>query len=184
MLSLKSSNLSMIKHPHYVNALSTKSDIREHLGILNALAMDCYVVVELGFRTGISTTAFLAAGATVHSYDIKKNDARVRALAKQYKKFNFWEGDSRRVDIPKCDLLFVDTDHTWQTTFSELSKHHAKVKRWVVLHDTVTYGRKDPSGKEPGIMDAIEDFIDINPQWKIKMHLRNSNGLTILEKVE
>jgi len=170
----------------YQEHLNRDSDIREHLGLLHGLAMNKAVqlrVVELGFRTGVSTSAFLAAGAHVTSYDIDKCRSHVQHLAKVYPDtFVFKQGDSRTCDIPKCNLLFIDTDHTYATTLAELNRHHLKVGQTIVLHDTETFGHKDRKpGTGPGLMQAIGEF-NLYHDWCIRMHLQNCNGLTILKR--
>ena len=177
----------MRNHPSYVRNLADSSDIQEHLGLLRGLAMQCEQVVELGFRTGVSTSAFLAAGVKVRSYDIEHYPCRpfVQKLAKEYPDtFSFKVGDSREVDIPECNLLFIDTDHTEATTLQELSRHNKYVSTWIVLHDTVSFGRKDrPPGKGAGVMSAIDTFLaDPGDNWMQWLHLINNNGLTILKR--
>lgn len=172
-----------MKHAHYITNLANHSDIREHLGLLRGLALECDVVVELGFRTGVSTSAFLAAERPkVYSYDLESNHGVVSRLKKAYPKFRFVIGDSRKVIIPECDMLFIDTDHTEATTKAELENHHQYVKRWIVLHDTKKFGRVDRiPGKGQGVMTAIENFISPR-DWRIILHINNNNGLTILER--
>lgn len=178
----------------YTKNLAKPSDIQEHLGLLHGLAMEGNKkVVEFGFRTGISTSAFLAAGAHVTSYDIDKASCRpyVKALAAEYPDtFAFYEGDSREVDIPDCDLLFIDSDHTYATTLIELRRHWMKVRGYIVLHDTTTFGHKDREpGKGPGIYTAIRDWETEmesethHPPFRRFLTLRNNNGLTVLEKL-
>jgi hypothetical protein len=161
--------------------LAAHSDIREHLGLLKGLAMECDLVVELGFRTGVSTSAFLAAHKpNVISYDLMPSpQAKLLACPN----FDFRIGDSRTVDIPKCDLLFIDTDHTEATTRLELAQHFNKVRRWIVLHDTETFGRRDRApGKGKGILAAVDEFLESWPWWTMILQIRNNNGLTILER--
>ena len=172
----------------YQEHLNRHSDIREHLGLLHGLASsDCVEsVVELGFRTGVSTSAFLAAGVKVHSVDINQCKSHVQHLAKVYPDtFVFKVGDSRKVEIPECDLLFIDTDHTYATTFAELCLHEMHVDLWIVLHDTVSFGRKDRApGKGAGVMSAVEAFLaEPGENWKMLLHLPNNNGLTVLERI-
>ena len=171
----------------YQEHLSRHSDIREHLGLLHGLAMNKAVqlrVVELGFRTGVSASAFLAAGAHLTSYDIDaKCKPHVQRLARDYPKtFVFKVADSRECEIPECDLLFIDTDHTYATTLRELEKHHEKVRLNIILHDTETFGHKDRKpGTGPGLMQAIGEF-NLAHDWRIRMHLPNNNGLTVLKR--
>lgn len=170
-------------HNHYMANLVQPSDIREHLGLLRGLALECDVVVELGFRTGISTSAFLAAERPkVYSYDTRPDIQSLKRIRKAYPFFQFIVGDSRKIDIPTCDMLFIDTDHTEATTRTELSRHHERVNRWIVLHDTKTFGRVDRMpGKGNGILTAVELFLANHP-WKIILQINNNNGLTILER--
>ena len=172
---------------NYTRHLSRPSDIQEHLGLLCWLAMKCGTVVELGFRTGVSTSAFLAGGAKVISYDISDGcKPYVLSLAKEHPKtFTFKIGDSRKVKIPECDMLFIDTDHTEATTKIELDLHSRSVGRWIVLHDTDTFGLRDrPPGKGGGLRPAIKEFIhDPDNYWRPILDLPNNNGLVILERL-
>ena len=52
-----------------------------------------------------------------------------------------------------------------------------------MFHDTVTYGRKSMDGKDKGLMDAIEEFLENNDEWKIENHYEYNNGLLVLERV-
>jgi predicted O-methyltransferase YrrM len=171
----------------YQEHLNRHSDIQEHLGLLRGLAMQCDTVVELGFRTGVSTSAFLAADAQVTSYDLDPRcKVHVQRLAKLYPdKFTFRLGDSRQIEIPECDLLFIDTDHTEQTTWLELYNHADNVKMWIVLHDTVSFGRRDrPPGRGKGVLTAVDRFLTAPSQgdWVQWLHLTNNNGLTLLKR--
>lgn len=172
----------------YTQNLRLPSDIQEHLGLLNGITRPSDLVVEFGFRTGISTSAFLAAGARVRSYDIDEGCRKwVRPLAKEYpRRFSFKVGDSRKVEIPECQLLFIDTSHVYETTKIELARHESKVETWIVIHDVTTFGRKDrPPGKGPGIMTAVDEFLsDPDCGWKQWLFLQNSNGMAILKRCE
>lgn len=175
----------------YQKNLAIKSDIQEHLGLLHGLAMDCQTIVEFGFRTGVSASAFLAAGAYLTSYDIDKIGTRphVQALANEYPDtFSFKHANSCNVEIPECDILFIDSDHTEETTAFELERHHSKVTQFIILHDTQTFGLKDRSpGTGKGIMTAVSRFIDQTTpgeDWDMMLHLPNNNGLAILKRVD
>lgn len=171
---------------YYTKHLLANSDIREHLGLLHGLALDCNKIIELGLRSGVSTSALLASGANVTSYDNDKSCAKyANDLRKAYPHTFAWIlADSRKVMIPECDMLFIDTDHTYATTKTELFRHRVSVRKWIILHDTETFGRKDRKpGTGPGIMTAIDEFTkEFCHVWRVMLHLRNNNGLTILEK--
>jgi hypothetical protein len=97
------------------------------------------------------------------------------------------EEDTLEASIEDTDLLFIDTKHTYHQLSQELYLHSEKVKTYIIIHDTETYGRKDEGKKERagkhGLMTAIEDFLGNNPEWKIKEHFENNNGLTVLKRV-
>lgn len=174
-----------MKHSQYLAHLARHSDVREHLGLLRGLALECDVVVELGFRTGVSTSAFLAAERPkVISYDTMPSGRHGQELSQEYgERFSLVKGDSREVSIPECDLLFIDTDHTEETTRAELRLHSSKVKRWIVLHDTKTFGRTDRKpGKGKGILAAVDWFLGQCPGWLEHLQLNNNNGLTLLKR--
>ncbi len=166
----------------YLRNSRQKSDIHEHLGILFGLAATCEDVVELGFRTGISTTAFLASGAKVTSYDIKACEPHVSNMKKMAgDKFTFIKGDSRKVEIPWCDMLFIDSYHTGAQLFLELDRHADSSRKLVVLHDTVKFGDKGQDGK-PGLTLGINKFLEVNKHWWVKLRLPHNNGLTVMER--
>lgn len=181
------------------------TDIVEHLNTLRNLANKCEHVTEFGTRFGISTSALICGQPdTVVSYDINKGffepyQSEVEALAQAAGvNFQFVEGDVLGVSIEETDLLFIDTYHTYNQLTKELNKHNSKVKKYIVLHDTVTYGTTDEKPYEYGVVSedlkglqrareglwvALEDFLAASPDWRIKEHYENNNGLTVLEKV-
>lgn len=166
----------------YLKNLRTKGDIQEHMGILFGLATTCEHVVEIGFRTGISTTAFLASGAKVTSYDILKCHPFASNLKKLAgDKFTFIQGDSRKVEIPECDMLFIDSYHSGAQLHAELVRHADSSRRLIVMHDTQKFGAKGQDGK-PGLRSGINKFLDFNHHWWVKLNLGNNNGLTIMER--
>ena len=169
---------------HYKNMLATKSDIQAHLPTLRQLVRVGWTVVEFGFRTGISTSAFLAGGADVISYDIDAKTCKPYAqhyfkIAKKH--FGFIVGDSLKVTIQPCNLLFIDSLHTYAQLKAELFRHHDKVSDFIVMHDTETFGNKDKVGKGAGLMPAIGCFQKDYPEWMTMSHSTECNGLTILK---
>jgi tetratricopeptide (TPR) repeat protein len=181
-------------------------DIHEHLNTLRNLANECSHVTEFGTRYGISTAALICGQPQkMVSYDINadwfapfKSEAEALAQAAGVN-FQFVEGDVLGVDIEETDLLFIDTHHTYNQLTKELNKHSFKVRKYIVLHDTVTYGTEDEKPYDNGVVSeqlnglqrsreglqmALEDFLEGNPDWKIKVHYPNNNGLTVLKKLK
>lgn len=164
----------------YGKSLGQRHNIQEHLGFLKGLALECETVTEFGFRSGTSTVALLAGGAKVTSYDIKMWP-RVKSLRKIVpQRFKFVQGDTRKVTIEPCDMLFIDTWHTEDQVYAELKRHHDKVKKWIALHDTKTFGRQGEDKKSRGLMFGIERFLEEHEEWKIMLAFRHCHGFMVL----
>lgn len=135
---------------YYKKYCERPSDINEHLPRLREYAAGCDTVVEMGVRGIVSTWAFLAAHPKkLISIDIKHPDYykswfpdmvsldEVKGIAEEEGiDFEFIEDDTREVEIPECDVLFIDTDHTYEQLHKELELHAPKVKKHIILHDT------------------------------------------------
>jgi len=161
----------------------TQSDINEHLPVLRDLASECETVVEMGVRYCVSTWAFIEGmkGGNLISIDIKhpsKYGGDLKAVEKacHNKKINFmfYEASTLEIEIPEVDMLFIDTDHTYEQLKGELARHGNKVKKYLVFHDTVSC--------ETELMPAIEEFMKANKKWKIKEHYKFNNGVLVLER--
>jgi hypothetical protein len=161
----------------------THSDICEHLTTLHQLASECGHVTEMGTHIGHSTTALLAArpGRLV-CYDLARTPAvDVLAKASQGTYFVFWQADVLRVEIEATDLLFIDTVHNYGQLKEELRLHAGKVRRFIVLHDTSTFGEHGESEGERGLWPAVEEFL-AGGEWVLRARFYNNNGLTVLER--
>ena len=167
----------------YYNAWSKPSDFNEHVPTLRMLASMCDTVVEFGVRRGVSTVALLASDAkTVFSYDLQRTP-EVASLEQKAGNtvFRFIQGDSLLVDSPPHDMLFIDTKHTYDQLIQELRKHSPNCKRWIVLHDTTTFGENGEGGGR-GLLPAVRDFLKENEDWSILREWSNNNGLMVLGK--
>jgi hypothetical protein len=184
----------------YLNQINTSSDINEHIETLYEYSKDCSHITEMGVRWVSSTWAFVyAAPQKIISYDIIKSDNinEVLDLTKEYGiNYSFEEKDVLNIEIEETDILFIDTLHTYNQLFAELNLHASKVKKYIILHDTVTFGEVDEyvymhasqkiKNKEinkQGLMNAIKDFINSQEgqDWMILKTYENNNGLTILK---
>lgn len=165
-----------------------KSDIREHLATLKDLGKNL-VVTEFGVRWAESTTAWLLGIPKKFTcYDIKVLP-RLKTYLPIFEKwakdnnidFKFIQADVLTIDIEETDILFIDTFHVYNQLKRELELFHNKVRKYIVLHDTETYGNIGEDGSKPGLMQAISEFVS-ETEWKIKKIYKNNNGLVILEK--
>ena len=150
----------------YVRALSTPSDISEHLPALRRLAEECSHVTEFGTRTGVSTTAFLQTKATIVAFDIvKRPEVAVleQAARKERVNFRFVLANVLDVAIEPTDLLFIDTLHVYQQCRSELEQHGHKARKYIAFHDTVTFGETGELPNSVGLVPAIEAYFGARP---------------------
>lgn len=174
---------------HYRQVCATPSDIYEHLPTLKSYAEECCHVTEFGVRTVVSTWAFLAARPDVlRSYDILVHENVAEALrcaAQEDVDFKFIEQDVHAdgFEIEETELLFIDTLHTYTALSTELSKHSHKVTKYLIFHDTITFGHSDEGGEGGrGLVPAIEEFLQNNSGWHRHEEFSNNNGLTILKR--
>jgi predicted O-methyltransferase YrrM len=145
------------------------SDIVQHLPQLHdeASTGDA-VVIELGVRSGNSTSAFLAAveahGGHVYSVDIGRPPVPWHGHAQ----WTFTMGDDLTLvdDLPDCDVLFIDTSHHYGHTLAELKAYVPKVKPGgvVLMHDVEL---ERPDGAHPAdppfpVRVATDEFCQAN----------------------
>lgn len=179
----------------------TPSDINEHLETLRKYASECEHVTEIGTRGSISTTALLAAQpADLITWDINpfaivsQPNADLLGMAGRTK-FQPRCGDSLKITIEPTDMLFIDSLHTFKQLDAELARHcdpenppysGGPVRKYILLHDTSTFGRVGEDGKAPGLIRAIEWFQSCYafPLWTLKEERRQNNGLVVLERVD
>jgi hypothetical protein len=171
------------RREQYRNARERPSDINEHLHLLALLATRCGHVTEMGTRTGVSTRAFLdAQPTTLVCYDIQHFQTVEETLMpiRGRTDLKFIQADTLKIEIEETDLLFVDTLHTGAQLRQELALHGNKARKYLVFHDTETFGEVGEDGRAPGLNAAIYEFFDKNPRWSSIEKHRNNNGLTIL----
>ena len=168
------------------------SDISEHLPTLANYAKGVNHITELGVRSVVSTWALASGNPKVlRSYDLNHPnnsyfggstfDEFIVALQETQIDFLFTEADVLKIEIEETDLLFIDTYHAYQQIKGEFELHGNKAKKYIIIHDTVTFGETGENG-EVGILPAIYEFLESNSHWAIKEHHLNCNGLMVLER--
>lgn len=175
----------------YKERCETPSDINEHLPVLKKYAEECEHITEMGVRWLVSTIGFLMGKPKkLMSYDIdplenwgiKTED--IIALAKENEvEFEFKIANTLNLEIVETDLLFLDTDHTYNQVKSELQLHGNKSRKYIVFHDTTSFEFSGMNGDTIGLWPAIEEFMKDNPHWVICERFYNNNGLTILKRI-
>ena len=158
--------------------------------------VDAKVIVETGFGQGGSTQLFLKALSELdnpeerHLYTIEKfmdypslplgrREVKSNIEAMNFKaKWDLIEGDS--FDIGRnfrqdFDLLFLDSDHSYETVRDELNTFGMKTKS-LIITDDANY----PDGRIAPPTPAMIDF-SIRNKWRV-LHLEENRGLCILKK--
>lgn len=173
----------MIIDELYHRAATTPSDIWEHVPTLRTLSKDIRVV-EMGTRTAVSTAALLAGRPTsLVSYDLDRKpevDRIEAAAAEMGVPYQFVQANVLDVEIEPCDLLFVDTLHTYDQLKAELARHGDKVAT-IALHDTVTFGVRGELPGTEGLLRACNEFFD--DRWEMTWDAQNNNGFRVYTRV-
>jgi cephalosporin hydroxylase len=165
----------------FLQACQERSDINEHLPMLYYLAMQCTDIVEFGVRFGVSTLAFMAAllnrpGAWYSGVDLVLTSPAQGIVARAVEAgchAKLYQDDSRHVDFTTDpDLLFIDSDHTYEQMRAEL-RYADRVRKYLVMHDTLW---------ATDMNRAIEEFLAEHPEWVPVYKTGRNNGLTVLER--
>ena len=164
------------------------SDINEHLETLYNYALKCETVAEFGVRFVVSSYAFAHAKpkrllcldiCSFEQVDTFKEECKSEGI-----NMEFVLASSLDYELDEdFDMLFIDTVHNYNQVKGEIEKHHSKIKKYMIFHDTITFGNRDEVGDGPGLIKAINEFLYANNDWRQLEFHTNNNGLTILERV-
>ena len=180
--------IEQLYHIHH----NTPSDINEHLPTLHKYAKLCDTVAEFGVRTVVSSYALaLARPQKLTCVDIE-NNAYVSNFIEQCKKENinatFHQANTLTYELEEVDMLFIDTLHSFNQLTQELKLHANKVKKYLLFHDTISFGSCNEDdrqcGENCGLVPAIRNFLRENSNWKELETHQNNNGLTVLHRVD
>jgi hypothetical protein len=184
----------------YLSKCSSPSDINEHLPNLYSYACKCESIVEMGTRDGVSIYALAyAKPSKLISIDLVSFEgfAKLKTLCDlQGTNYTHLVSSSLEVEIPEVDFLFIDTEHSYLQLITELTLHSNKIKKFIAIHDTVTYGYTDSSAYgdqglrykngydvKHGLIPAINDFLEVNKNWSIDRVYNNNNGMIFLKNI-
>jgi len=200
---------------NYETVCNKQNDLTPYAQVLHYMANNVSSVVEMGIGPlvyGLNSTWALLYG--LHqapgnhnkkyvAYDYQDNPVNnhiytAKDIAKDLNiDFDFIIGDTGEVVIESSDLLFIDTDHTYQHLMKELTLHSPKINKYILIHDTSgKYGhwedwpydheRRGDLRDKPekyGLWPCCVDFLKDNKEWKLLTRYEQNNGLTILEKL-
>lgn len=182
-------------YAEYERRRATPSDIQDHLTELYhwARGWPFAHIVELGTRTGNSTSALLA-GVEIHRrghvWSIDIDDPDVPACYAESGYWSFMKGDALSPDAvmwapPQVEVLFIDLDpHSFEQTFAALMMWHKKmVPGGVILcHDTEWPAQfaehQRPGQAESEVGRALDAFCHhVGLSWENR---HGCNGLGVL----
>lgn len=185
--------MDTIEKMYETRCTEPNSDMGEHMATLRRYGEQCDHITELGVFFGKSIWAWLAARPQrgIFACDIRRDENidMIEAAAKKAGiPFTFAEADSKTIEIGPTDLLFIDSLHTYKQLSAELALHAGKARKWIILHDTVTFDEwcryyGADGRKEEGIGRAWREFLAGHSEWQIKEQFDNCCGLLVLERV-
>ena len=164
----------------YQQLCKIESDINEHLPTLEKYAFLSETIIELGVRGMVSTWALLAGlpremvsidivHPSEHQGDVKEVEEMAKRVGIIWR---FMQASSLEIILPRHDLLFIDTIHSYEQLSQELKLHSPHTTKYIIIHDTVL----------PEMQRAIDEFLIGNSDWKIKEVFTNNSGLTVLQR--
>lgn len=183
----------------YVRQRDSKRASSPHLPRLRQLAHGCDLAIEFGVKHGASSAALLLGAKHVIGYDVKETASARHLEVIAGERWSYRLEDSRTAPITPCDLLFCDSLHTYAQLSAELTRHADSVRRFLVFHDTLTFGWIGANGETGehlwkytnqqsvpmsalGIRPAIDELMIRDDSWRIVAHYTDSHGLLVLER--
>lgn len=184
------------------------SDIKEYMDMLFEVSKECYHITEMGVREVNTTWAFLYGlflsekqPKRLVSYDLYYHpniELASKIAIESGVDFEFIKGNTGEVVIEHTNLLFIDTEHTYQHLMKELRLHSDRVSNYIFVHDTSgVYGTKEDwpfdhsrrgelasFPEKYGMWAGCQDFVKENPEWEIVMRYTDGNGMTILGRTK
>lgn len=98
-------------------------------------------------------------------------------------RFKMLGADSLAASIEPTELLFLDTHHTADRTYMELSRHADKVSKYIIIHTVAqdTFGERGDDGG-PGVMAGVRRWLreGAGRTWVIKRFDTVNHGLLVL----
>lgn len=198
-LSLDRTDAMLDLETIYIGHYTAGTAISPHLPRLRSLATGLRLAVEFGVKRGASSSALLLGAEHVISYDIAETREARELERVAGPRWEYRIGDSRKAPPVACDLLFIDSLHTYEQMKAELERHASHVQRYLAFHDTITFGTvgaRGESGEQAwqyrkgqsvpleflGIRHAIDELQMRDPSWRIAAAFPDSHGLLVLER--
>jgi hypothetical protein len=152
-------------------------DICEHFPLMLKYGRQSEHITEMGVRSVVSTWGWVGSKPKkLVCYDIYPCPVEnvIDTCVDLEIDFNFHVADTREIEIEETDLLFIDTDHTYDQIKKELELHGNKAKKFIVFHDTAW---------AHDMNQAIKEFMEANPHWVDEEEVMNNNGFKIIKRI-
>lgn len=192
--------------------LAPNSQMRNYIRVLQNYAKECKHITEMGVAVVCSSWAFLSAKPKrMVSVDIDEK-CPVKEIQEVAKKlgvdYEFVVGDTNHgvtatlggltpfnsdytykgqpvphYNCETTDLLFIDTYHRYESLKKELELHADKARKYIILHDTVSFTPNGEGGDTKGLMPAVNEFLETNPHWVTEHHYDDWPGLYIMKRI-
>lgn len=161
-------------------------DLEKHIPKLQELASKCQHVTEFSERresaVGLLAGVYTSQGK-LKSFNTDTDKLLITLQARWSDYIELKPTNSAQVDkIEETDLLFLDSSpHNYPQVWGELQKFGHSVRRFIVFHDTVSFGAGGQDNA-PGLWEAIKQWIKAYPEWFVAYHTEEQYGLTVLSK--
>jgi hypothetical protein len=156
-------------------------DITNRLDWLVKMFSGLESITEFGAYQGCSTAAWLKCRPKkLTTIDITRNldEDEYLEIAKGLRiDFRYIIANDLDIEIEETDLLFIDTMHTADHTYLELTSHAAKSKRYLAFHDV------HPT--RFGTQEGLDRWHAEQPTpWNVVYHDIEDCGFLVLERPE
>lgn len=182
----------------YETCLTIPTAITPHLQTLRHYASKCEIACEFGVKRGFSSSALLMGASAVHSWDIAPT-REAQHLQQLAPRWGYRIEDSRLCRLPVCDLLLIDSLHTYAQVKAELATMRGLIRKYLICHDVTTFGSVGADGESGrqswtyetgqsvpqehlGIMPAVLEFMAEDPVWDVLEINPHSHGLLVLKR--
>lgn len=165
------------KYPNFKDG--NYSDIAEHIQFMEdtCVSIGAQNILELGVRTGNSTRALLQAADKTNGRVTSIDTHDCSWVGQDNPRWAFIKMDDLEYNVPRAlDLLFIDTEHTYDQCLAELNKFAlwVRIGGVILLHDTISC---------PPVLRAIEQYQQDNPGKFSFENRTNNNGMGVLRRL-
>lgn len=168
--------------------VSTALDNRPYLTTIREIAKSYDHITEFGVGEGYNTIALLAAQPDVlTSYDFKVSNSMqslVDSVDHNTTDFTLIIKNVLQEKIEKTQMLVADTKNTYNQLLMELATHCKQVTNLIVIPNAYKYAYEneiEEVGKKEGLRPAIEEFLQMNPNWEIQID-NEDKDLVVLKR--